>query len=313
MLACLGGACLAPKYDIDPTIDDLGAGAGGTAGASVSGSAGATTHKGGASSSGAGTSAGGTASAGAPASGKAGAAAGGKGGASGTAGAGGASNNGGAASAGAPAAGAAGNSAAGGSINCPAETSGATMKAAADTASTALVLLDDVVIHDATGTKILSQWQFAEASAIADTTDDPRPADKWSRSQYFGDPKKISRAANAHSTFLPCDGNPDVGSLKNTVPFTTDSQYYEASVLFAVHDYSGATISAKVKLVTGGAEDVTCAAHALLYAVSGSTETPNAPITLTEGVWKDLTLLVPATGFSAVGELGVRITTYPCL
>jgi hypothetical protein len=179
-------------------------------------------------------------------------------------------------------------------------------------ASTALVVLDDVVIHDATNTKILFQWQFVDGTVIADTTTDPRPADKWSRSQFFGDVNKISRAPGAHSTFLACDGNPDVGSLKNIIPFTAASQYYEVSALFAAHDYTSATVTANVKLATGGAEDVTCAAHALLYAISGGTETPNFPVTLTEGVWKTLTLSVPATGFTMVGELGIRVTTYPC-
>ena len=84
------------------------------------------------------------------------------------------------------------------------------------------------------------------------------------------------------------------------------------SALFAAHDYTSATVTANVKLVTGGAEDVTCAAHALLYAISDGTETPDSPVTLTEGVWKALTLSVPATGFTAVDELGVRVTTYPC-
>ena len=184
------------------------------------------------------------------------------------------------------------------------------MSAAA--ASTAIVLYDNVVIHDAANTKILSQWQFADGTAIADTTTDPRPADKWSRSQFFGDVNKVSRAPGAHSTFLTCDGTPAVGSLKNTIPFIAASQYYEASVLFASHDYSSATINANVKLVLGGAEDVTCPAHALLYAIGGGVETPGTPITLMEGSWQGLTLVIPATGFSMVEELGIRVTTYPC-
>jgi hypothetical protein len=299
-LACLGVACLAPKYDIDPTLDSIGAGAPSTA----NGMAGAMAA-GGAPSGHAGAPAGGAASAGASSGGLAGASTGGKGGANGVAGA---ANH-----AGAPGSGGSGASAggAGGALNCPEEVNGAAGTPTVP-ASTALVLVDDVVIHDATNTKILFQWQFADGTVIADTTTDPRPADKWSRSQFFGDVNKISRAPGAHSTFLACDGNPDVGSLKNTIPFTAASQYYEVSVLFAAHDYTSATVTANVKLVTGGAEDVTCAAHALLYAISGGTETPDFPVTLTQGVWEALTLSVPATGFTTVGELGIRVTTYPC-
>jgi hypothetical protein len=323
VLACLGVACLAPKYDIDPTLDSIGAGAPGDGGSSASGMAGAMAA-GGAPSSHAGAPAGGAASAGASSGGKAGASGGGKGGANGVAGAanhagapgsggttggGGASAGGAGGAAGGPSGGAGGASA--GALNCPDELNGAAGTPTVP-ASTALVVLDDVVIHDATNTKILFQWQFADGTVIADTTTDPRPADKWSRSQFFGDVNKISRAPGAHSTFLACDGDPDVGSLKNIIPFTAASQYYEVSALFAAHDYTSATVTANVKLVTGGAEDVTCAAHALLYAISAGTETPNFPVTLTEGVWKALTLSVPATGFTAVGELGIRVTTYPC-
>ena len=305
-LACLLGACLTPKYDVDPTIDEIG-GSSGALGNGVAGAtAGATVSGGGAISSSAGAPGAGSHSAGAASGGKPGVS-GGKGGASG-AGAGGAPGG-----AGATAGGAAGGSSLGGSINCPDEVVGAAGKAAAAKASTAVVVLDDVVIRDATNTKILFQWQFADDKAIADTTTDPRPADQWSRSQYFGDMNKLSRAPGAHSTFLACDGSPDVGSLKNTIPFTGASQYYEASALFAAHDYSSATVTANVKLVTGGAEDITCPAHALLYAVSGGTETPGSPITLTEGVWKNLALTFPATGFTVVSELGIRVTTYPCL
>ena len=310
-LACLGVACLAPKYDIDPTLDNIGAGTPGDGGSTVKGMAGAMAA-GGAPSSQAGAPAGGAASAGASSGGKAGASTGGNGGANGVAGAAnhaGAPGSGGTTGGGGASAGGAGGGPSAGALNCPDELTGVAGTPTVP-ASTALVVLDDVVIHDATNTKILFQWQFADGTVIADTTTDPRPADKWSRSQFFGDVNKISRAPGAHNTFLACDGNPDVGSLKNIIPFTAASQYYDVSVLFAAHDYSSATVTAK--LVTGGAEDVTGAAHALLYAISGGTETPNVPITLTAGVWKPLTLSVPATGFTMVGELGIRVTTYPC-
>jgi hypothetical protein len=201
----------------------------------------------------------------------------------------------------------------GGSVSCPDEDTGAAGKPSTAGASTAIVLFDDIVIYDSTKTKILFQWQFADANTIADTATDPRPADKWSRTQFFGDVNKVSRATGAHSTFLACDGNPAAGSLKNVIPFVAPSQYYETSVLFAPHDYSNDQVTAKVKLVSGGGEDVTCPAHALIYGIAASTETPDAPITMSTGVWQDLSLAIPATGFTMLDELGIRITTYPCL
>jgi hypothetical protein len=223
---------------------------------------------------------------------------------------------GGSSAAGSPAVGgsvAAGGAPSGGNVSCADELTGSAGKPSAAGASTAIVLFDDIVINDVTKTKILFQWQFTDGSTIADTVTDPRPPDKWSRTQFFGDVNKVSRGAGAHSTFLACDGNPAAGSLKNVIPFVAASQYYEASVLFAPHDYSSAVVSGKVKLVSGGAEDITCPAHALLYGINGGTETPDTPITLTAGSWQDLTLTIPATGFTMLDELGIRITTYPCL
>jgi hypothetical protein len=303
-LGFLAGGCLVPTYNIDPTLDPVATG--GAGGASSAGAA-----SGGASA--AGAAATGAAVAGAAATGAAGAGAPtggmpGVGGALGKAGAG-------AIVAGAPGAGASAGGAGGAPSNggsCADEVVGAGGKASAVPATTAIVVFDNVVIRDAANTSILFQWQFADGTTIADTTTDPRPPDKWSRSQFFGDANKVSRAPGAHSTFLACDGTPAIGSLKNIIPFTAAGQYYEASALFAEHDYSGATVSANVKLVVGGAEDVTCPAHALLYAIGGGVETPGTPLTLLAGAWEGLSLTIPATGFSKVEELGIRVTTYPC-
>jgi len=145
----------------------------------------------------------------------------------------------------------------------------------------------DHVIRDAANTNVVVQWQFSP----------------------------IDIAGTARNTYLACDGNPANGSMKEVIPFTDIAQYYEVSVLFAEHDYSSFHVSAKVKLVTGGRSDATCPAHALLYGINGGdfVSTPAAPITLVTGQWQDVTLTIPATGFTRMDELGMRITTYTCL
>ncbi len=217
-------------------------------------------------------------------------------------------------SAGAPAMG--GAPPAGGASSCPDETSGSVAKSPGKV-TPAIVLIDDVVVQDAKQSRVISEWQFSDGATIVDTDTDPRPGNKWSRTSLFGDPNKVSRVPGAHSTFLSCDGAPTNGSLKNLIPFSLAGQYYEDSALFQPADYSGNVISAKVKLVAGGAPDEGCPAHAMLYGIgitgTKATETPNEPITLSAGVWLNLTLTVPSTGFTKLGELGVRVTTYPCL
>ncbi|HWZ89491.1 MAG TPA: hypothetical protein VNW92_11595 [Polyangiaceae bacterium] len=199
------------------------------------------------------------------------------------------------------------------SAACPDEALGLS-PSATNPVTTAVVLIDDVVIQDSFMSKTLFQWQFGDATTIADTNTDPRPGDKWSRTALFSDTNKVSRAPGAHSAFLACDGNPAAGSLKNIIPFSAPNQYYEVSVLFAAHDYSGSQITAKVMLVGGGASDAACPAHALLYGIDSvsSKETPDSPITLVQGKWLDVALTVPPTDFSHLDELGIRITTYSC-
>ena len=122
---------------------------------------------------------------------------------------------------------------------------------------------------------------------------------------------KISRAPGAHSTFLAC-GNPDVLRPEKYHPVHFASQYYEVSALFAAHDYTSATVTANVKLVTGGAEDVTCAAHALLYAISDGTENAGLTRYADRGSLEGAHALGARNALTAVDELGVRVTTYPC-
>jgi hypothetical protein len=175
--------------------------------------------------------------------------------------------------------------------------------------TTAVVLVDDIQVTK--GTTVAPEWQFADATQIDDSGNgDTPPADKWARVNY-ADPARVSGSADAHDSFLACAGNPAAGSLKNVVPFTADNQYYEVRVVGAPLDLSNAVLTAKVKLVGGGAASATCPAHALIYGV-GTTEATGSPVTLEAGKWMDVTLTVPATGFTAVGQIGIRLTTYTC-
>lgn len=177
-------------------------------------------------------------------------------------------------------------------------------------ASTAIVLLDNVVVTKAAA--ILIQWQFVDGTAISNTsaTDAP-PADKWARSAYG---YTVSGNAGASDAFLACAGNPTGGSLKNIAPFTAADQQYEVRVAGAALDLSGATLTAKIKLVAGGKPDANCPVRATLYAINnvGGTNTDPSAATLKVGQWVDATLTVPATGFTAVGLVGLRLNTFSC-
>jgi len=240
---------------------------------------------------------------------------GGTGGSSGTGGTGGGAGNAGAGGSAGSADASVADAPEAGPVSCADENIGADAGSAeagtgdAGTAKTAIVLIDGVVMQDATNT-VVAQWQFNDASTIAEGLIDPRPGDKWSRVPY----SPIAIASGASNTFLACAGNPAAGSMKEVIPFTDAAQYYEVSVLFAEHDYSNHHVSAKVKLVTGGISQPNCPGHAMLYAVNGGdfVQTPASPITLIPGQWHDIALTIPATGFTRLLELGVRITTYVC-
>ena len=180
----------------------------------------------------------------------------------------------------------------------------------ASAATTAIVLLDNVVVKKAAATVI--EWQFADATSISNTSaGDAPPADKWARSNYG---YTVSGNAGAADTFLACAGNPTGGSIKNIVPFTGVDQQYEIRIAGAPLDLSNATLSAKIKLVTGGKPDANCPVRATLYAVNnteGKNTDPTA-VTLKAGQWVDATLAVPATGFTVAGLLGLRLNTYSC-
>jgi len=282
-----------------------GGGATGTAGTSATaGAGGAAAGTGGA-----------TAGAGGAAAGAGGASGGSGGAGAGGAGAGGAGAGAGGATAGAG--GATGGSA-GAGVDCADENTGV---GTGTNVTTAVVLIDDVVIDDAAST-LATSWQFTDGTTITDTNSMPRPADKWSRTSYGN-----ADITGASDTFLSCAGNPAAGSLKNVIPFSDDNQYYQVSVLFAAHNYKGYKVSANVKLVGGGrTTHATCQAGAFLYAIgyvpaSGATaaQYPNShkdtdPFTpLVAGKWTPITLTIPSdAGFDMVQELAVQVSTYSC-
>jgi hypothetical protein len=333
------GASFALVHCSGDDVENRSPAAGGTAGSSSTGTSG-TSGKGGSS-----TSTGASGSSGVAGSAGSGGGSAGSGGIGGSAGAGGSGGIGGSSGVGGAAGATGGSSGSGdagrtdgaagspidarstdaaeaGPVSCPDESVGASDAGTGDagasdagTTTTAIVLVDNVVIRDATNTNVVAQWQFDNASTIAEAIVDPRPADQWSRPPY----SPINTANGAKNTFIACAGNPAAGSMKEVIPFTARDQYYEVSVLFAEHDYSSHRVSAKVKLVIGGRSEANCPAHAHLYAIDAAItdagfprETPPAPITLVTGQWQDVALTIPVTGFTRVRELGVRITTYVC-
>ena len=303
-----------------------GGGGSGSAGAPAAGAGGATAGAGGATAGAGGAAAGAggaTAGAGGATAGAGGATAGAGGATAGaggaTAGAGGATAGAGGASGGASGGGAGGATAGaggtGGFVTCADESTGLPAAAGSGSggapgASTAIVLLDNVVVKKAAATLI--QWQFADATAISNTsaTDAP-PADKWARSAYG---YTVSGNAGASDAFLACAGNPTGGSLKNIAPFTAADQQYEVRVAGAPLDLSGATLTAKIKLVAGGKPDANCPVRATLYAINnvGGTNTDPSAVTLKVGQWVDASLTVPGTGFTAAGLVGLRLNTFAC-
>jgi len=189
---------------------------------------------------------------------------------------------------------------------------GGTTVADSGSVTTAIVLIDNVVLKNAANTTIVKQWQFDTAADIVDSASMPRPGDKWTRTPY----PAVNLAAGAHDNWAPCDGNPAPGSFRNIIPFTAVDQYYEVSVPFAVADYASHHITARAKLVAGGRPLASCPARAEIFTIkvdadAGYPEVRSAPVALIAGGWYDLTLDIPAN-YNAIDQIGIRITTYAC-
>ena len=284
----------APNGGTGGSSGGASAGAAGTAGSSGAAGTSGTAGTSGAAGSGG---AGGTSGAGAG-----GAGAGGAGAGAGGAGAGAGGTGGGGAGAG---------GAGGAPPTCAAESVGLPAAGGAGSVGTAVVLIDNVVVKKAGATVI--QWQFADNTTIVDeATGDTPTAGKWARSNYG---YTVSKLATASDTFIDCAGNPAAGALKNIVPFSAVGDQYEIRVPIAQTDYSGATITANIKLVGGGVNTASCPVKAWIYAINnvGGTNTDaNNTIPLEVGKWSAATLTVPATGFDKVGIVAVRLTTFAC-
>jgi hypothetical protein len=176
---------------------------------------------------------------------------------------------------------------------------------------TAVILIDNVVVKN--GATVVHQWQFADATQISNSFTPTNPGDKWSR-YFYGDPASKS-GAGASNLLAKCDGNPAPGSLKNVVPFTDANQYYEVDVPFAPEDYTGFSVTAKIKLLSGGKPDAACPARATLYVIGANTGGPKngAGVALPAGQWVDASLTVAdEVGVDTIDRLGVNLNTYGC-
>jgi hypothetical protein len=182
--------------------------------------------------------------------------------------------------------------------------------------TTAIVLVDDVVVSGSNA----QAWHFADATAIADGwVNNMHPANKWARVPYVGsdDPLQpasddVSTNPGARSSFLACDGFAAIGSQKNVIPFTAAHQYYTVSVVFPPTDFSGKHVSAKLKLVSGGSSVATCPLQASLVGFGANLGAAGGFVDLAAGVWTDVALDVSATGFTMMKELQLTIATYGC-
>ncbi|HXK19363.1 MAG TPA: hypothetical protein VNG33_16245 [Polyangiaceae bacterium] len=173
---------------------------------------------------------------------------------------------------------------------------------------TAIVLVDNVIVKDAAAAAYKS-WVFADATDILDDKVG-NVGDKWVRFPF--DAGSIGNNTGAHDVFSKCDGNPK-GSLKTVVPFTMAGQYFEVGLGFASHDWSNYTVTADVKLLSGGNSQAGCPGHAELFINGAGGPTVGPSQLITTGGWVALALTAPATGATAIDHLGVRITSYTCL
>jgi hypothetical protein len=110
--------------------------------------------------------------------------------------------------------------------------------------------------------------------------------------------------------FAKCDGKP-AGSLMNIVPFVKAAQYYKLSIGFAQVAWSGYTITADVKLVSGGNLEGACRANAAIFVQDGAGANSGAAVQLNPGEWKSATFTVPAA--TMVDHLSLNISDYTCL
>ena len=241
------------------------------------------------------------------------------GGNAGTAGKGGSAGNGGSTVAGG--AGGEGGTAeggmggAGGAPECMEEAVGGAPDAAGGAggagpaATTAVVLVDNITVKN--GNTVVKAWTFDDGNDIADLLKGDI-GDKWLRPPFDqGGGNLAYSSPYAHDVFSKCDGKP-AGSLMNLVPFTDAAQYYKVGIGFAQADWSAYTVSADIKVVSGGNAAGACALQAALFVQDGAGDKTGAftYLNVVDG-WKTMTLTVPAS--TMVDHLFVNISDYTCL
>jgi len=178
----------------------------------------------------------------------------------------------------------------------------------APSVETAVVLLDNVVVKN--GATTVKTWAFTNGDDILDD-DVGNVGDKWLRPPFDTGADNVAYSSPfAHDVFAKCDGKP-AGSLRNIVPFVKAAQYYKLSIGFAQADWSGYTITADVKLVSGGNLEGACRANAALFVQDGAGANAGAAVQLNPGEWKSATFTVPAS--TMVDHLSLNISDYTCL
>lgn len=140
-----------------------------------------------------------------------------------------------------------------------------------------------------------------------------------------GGAEKLS--AKSTLAFNDDDGSPSPGSLKLTIPFTSNMEQLDVHQLFDgagdEEDWSGLEVVARIKLLTDGDMDGCLAAW--LYATSTDYAFGRGPeLPLAEGDWATLAfdLAAPDTagdrpsnaGFDAaqINQLGIHVHSYEC-
>jgi hypothetical protein len=139
-----------------------------------------------------------------------------------------------------------------------------------------------------------------------------------------GDPSNIANRSSplVWTSIDDADGKIDAsGSLKASVPFSTDSERIDIQAFSTgntVKDWTGYIITAQVKLVSGGNVNPNCPMQAWLY-VSSSPQYDtrlSATVDLVKGSWVTLTFdMADATiATYLINQMGVQVTTgAPCV
>jgi hypothetical protein len=100
--------------------------------------------------------------------------------------------------------------------------------------------------------------------------------------------------------------------MKTVIPFADVDQYFELGCPFAAADFSNTTVTARLKLISGGKPDAACPVRGEIYITGPDPAVPaGAAVPLIEGQWVTLTLAVGA-GATGTDRVGIRLNTYGC-